>query len=129
MGTEGYVDVVDKATFDIKHRMFVSDIGYKPGSYLFVHGSNSPDMKKFIVAINLMAEGKGNGKTDLLLVDLPSLEEGKWKVLAKNTLSGEPGKTISFRMNFTNDGKYISRLLLTGSGLLMRLHSSLLMRR
>lgn len=107
MGTEGYVDVVDKGTLENKHRLFVSDIGYKAGSYQFVHGTNSPDMKKFLIAVNQVVEGKGNGKVDLVLVDLPSLENGQWKVLAKNTLSGEPEKTIPFRMNFTNDGKYI----------------------
>lgn len=107
MGTEGYVDVIDKATLDIKHRMFVSDIGYKPGSYQFVHGTNSSDMKKFLVALNQTVEGKSNGKIDLVLVDLPSLENGQWNVLAKNTLSGEPEKTITFRMSFTNDNKQI----------------------
>lgn len=107
MGTEGYVDVVDKATLGNKHRLFVSDLGYKPGSYQFVHGTNSQDMKKFLVVINLVADGKPNGKTDIILVDMQSLENGQWKLLAKNTLSGEPGKTIPFRMNFTNDGKHI----------------------
>lgn len=110
MGTEGYVDVFDKATLDHKHRMFVSDIpdgGYKAGNYKFVHGTNSPDMKKFLIAINQAAEGKGNGKIDLIMVDLPALEKGQWKVLAKNTISGEPDKTITFRQAFSRDGKLI----------------------
>ncbi|MBZ0155793.1 MAG: hypothetical protein K8I29_06190 [Alphaproteobacteria bacterium] len=108
MGSEGYVDVFDKATMEHKHRMFVSDIGYAAGSYMFVHGNNSNDMKKFILTMTLKGEdGKPNGKIDFVLVDLPSLEQGKWKVLAKNTLSGEPGKTITFREYFSADDKYI----------------------
>lgn len=107
MGTEGFVDIIDKDTMELKKRMFISDLGYKPGTYKFTHGINSPDMKKFLLAINQAAEGKGNGKVDLILVDLPSLEKGKWKVLAKNTLTGEPDKTLTFRQTFSADGKYI----------------------
>lgn len=107
MGTEGYVDVIDKKTLQLKHRVFVSDLGYKPEAYTTVHGTNSSDMKKFLVTINLAEGGKSNGKVDFILVDLPSLEKGKWKVIAKNTLSGEPEKTISFRQYFASNGKYI----------------------
>lgn len=107
MGTEGYVDVIDKKSLEVKHRVFVSDLGYKPGSYKFVHGTNSPDMKKFLIAVNQAAEGKGNGKVDFILVDMASLEKGKFKELAKNTLTGEPDKTLTFRMAFSSDGKYI----------------------
>ncbi|MFO0754674.1 MAG: hypothetical protein U0411_15275 [Thermodesulfovibrionales bacterium] len=108
MGSEGFVDVFDKASMEHKHRMFVSDIGYPAGSYMFVHGNNSNDMKKFILTVTMKGEdGKPNGKIDFVLVDLPSLEQGQWKVLAKNTLSGEPGKTITFRMYFSADDKYI----------------------
>ena len=107
MGTEAYVDVIDKETLQLKHRVFISDLGYKPDAYQMVHGTNSPDMKRFLVTINLAEGGKGNGRVDFILVDLPSLEKGKWRVLSKNTLSGEPGKTISFRQYFTNDKKYI----------------------
>jgi hypothetical protein len=108
MGSEGYVDVFDKKTMKHEHRVFVSDLGYKPGTYMFVHGTNSHDMKKFLVAITLKGEdGNMNGKQDLLLVDLPALEKGRFKVLAKATLVGEPGKTITFRQYFTNDDKLI----------------------
>jgi len=107
MGMEAYVDVIDKETFGLKHRLFVSGLGYTPDTYQMVHGTGSPDMKKFLVTINLADAGKGNGKTNFILVDLPSLEKGEWKVLSKNTLAGTPGKTINFRQYFTNDLRYI----------------------
>jgi hypothetical protein len=108
MGSEGYVDVFDKKTLEHKHRVFVSDLGYKPGAYMFVHGTNSNDMKRFLVTLTLKGEdGKMTGKQDLILVDLPSLEKGKWKELARTSLTGEPGKTIAFRQYFTSDDKLV----------------------
>jgi hypothetical protein len=108
MGSEGYIDVLDKKTLAKKHRMFISDIGYKNGTYQFVHGTNSNDLKKFLVVVTMKGEdGKMNGKQDFIMVDLPALEKGEWKVLAKNTLAGEPSKTITFRMYFSTDDKYI----------------------
>ncbi len=108
MGSEGYVDVWEKKTLEHKHRVFLSDLGYKPGSYMFMHGSNSHDMKRFVVTVTMKGEdGKMNGKQDIILVDLPALEKGKWKELARTTLTGEPGKTIAFRQYFTNDDKLI----------------------
>lgn len=107
MGSDGFIDVFDKKTLDHKHRVFISDLGYKNGSYKFVHGTNSPDMKKFLVVVNEGENEKGTGHIDLLLVDLHSLERGKWKVLAKNTITGEPDKAIAFRGHFSSDGKYI----------------------
>jgi hypothetical protein len=108
MGSEGYVDVFDKKTMQLKHRVFISDLGYKPGSYQFVHGTNSNDMKRFLVAVTLKGEdGKMTGKQDLIMVDMAALEKGKFKELARTTLSGEPGKTITFRQYFTSDDKLI----------------------
>ncbi len=108
MGTEGYIDVVEKKSMALKKRVFVSDIGYKPGSYKFLHGINSPDMKTFALALNQADEaGKGNGKVDIVLVDLKSLEKGKLKVLKKATFTGEPERTITFREYFSNDGRYL----------------------
>jgi len=104
MGMEGYVDVFDKANLDLKHRVWVSDLGYEKGTYKFTHGINSPDMKTFMLAINQAKEGKGNGNIDLILVDMASLEKGKFKQIAKTTLKGEPDKTITFRQYFSNDG-------------------------
>jgi hypothetical protein len=108
MGSEGYVDVFDKKTMEHKQRVFISDLGYKPGTYQFVHGTNSNDMKKFVIVISQKGEdGKMNGKQDLILVDLPSLEKGKMKELARATFPGEAGKTITFRMYFSKDDKLI----------------------
>jgi hypothetical protein len=107
MGQEGYVDVLDKGTLDLKHRLFVSEIGYAKGTYKFVHGINSPDMKTFVLVINQAKEGKGTGDVDFVLVDLGEMEKGKLKVLKKNTLKGEPDKTLTFRQYFSSDSKII----------------------
>ena len=107
MGTEGYVDVFDKKDLSLKHRVWVSDLGYAKGTYKFTHGTNSPDMKTFLVALNQAKEGKGTGDIDFILVDMSELEKGKFKVITKNTLKGEPDKTITFRQYFSRDGKYI----------------------
>lgn len=107
MGTEGYVDVLDKKDLSRKQRVFVSDIGYAAGTYKFVHGINSPDMKTFLLAINQAKEGKGTGDVDFVLLDMAALEQGKAKVVAKNTLKGEPDKTLTFREFFSTDGTMI----------------------
>lgn len=107
MGMEGYVDVFDKATLDHKQRVWVSDLGYEKGTYKFTHGINSPDMKTFLLALNQAKDGKGNGSIDFILVDMASLEKGKFKQIAKTTLKGEPEKTITFRQYFSNDGSLI----------------------
>lgn len=108
MGSEGYIDVFDKKTMEHKHRVFISDLGYKAGTYQFVHGVTSNDMKKFLISVVLKGDdGKMNGKQDLILVDLPSLEKGKMKELSKATLAGEAGKTITFRQYFSKDDKLI----------------------
>lgn len=108
MGSEGYVDVFDKKTLEHKHRVFISDLGYKAGTYQFVHGVNSNDHKKFLVTVVMKGEdGKMNGKQDIILVDMASLEKGKFKELSRATLSGEAGKTITFRQYFSKDDKLI----------------------
>ncbi|GER94062.1 hypothetical protein A45J_1820 [hot springs metagenome] len=107
MGSEGYVDIFDKKTLEHKRRMYVSDIGFKAGTYQFVHGVSSNDNKKLLLAINELKDGKGTGKADFVIVDIPSLEKGEWKVIAKNSHTGEPGKTIPFRQYFSKDDKYI----------------------
>ena len=107
MGVEGFVDVFDKGSLDHKHRVFISDLGYAKGTYQFTHGTNSPDMKTFILTMNQVKDGKMTGDVDFVMVDLAALENGKFKQLAKTTLKGEAGKTITFRMYFTRDGKYI----------------------
>ncbi len=107
MGSEGYVDVFDKKDLSLKHRVFISDMGYAKGTYKFTHGTNSPDMKTFVFTMNQVKDGKTTGDVDFVLVDLPALEKGKLKVITKNTLKGDPAKTITFREYFTTDGKYI----------------------
>jgi hypothetical protein len=107
MGMEGYVDVFDKKDMSHKHRVWVSDLGYAKGTYKFTHGINSPDFKTFVIALNQAKEGKGTGDIDFILVDMAELEKGKFKQLAKNTLKGEPDKTITFRQYFSRDGKYL----------------------
>lgn len=108
MGTEGYVDVFDKKDLKLKHRVFISDLGYKPGTYQFVHGVNNNKMDKFLLNITMKGDdGKMNGKVDFVAVDMKALENGKFKQLEKATHSGEPGKTISFRMYYSKDDKHI----------------------
>ncbi len=108
MGSEAYVDVFDKKTMEHKHRVFISDLGYKAGSYQFLHGVNSNKMDKFILTMTMKGEdGKMNGKIDFVLVDLKALENGKFKELKRKTYTGNPTKTISFREYFSRDDKYI----------------------
>jgi hypothetical protein len=108
MTDEAYIDVFDKATLKHKHRVFLDSLGYGPKSYKFFHGINSPDMKKFVVAINKVgADGKPSGNIDMVLLDLPALEEGKVKVIKQGKLTGAPGDTLTFRQSFTPDGKYL----------------------
>ncbi|MDA8100121.1 MAG: hypothetical protein M0042_10875 [Nitrospiraceae bacterium] len=107
MGQEGYVDVIDKKDMSLKHRVWVSDLGYAKGTYKFTHGINSPDLKTFLLVLNQAKEGKGTGDIDFVLVDMAALEQGKFKQVAKATLKGEPDKTITFRQYFTHDGKHI----------------------
>lgn len=108
MGSEAYVDVFDKATMEHKHRVFISDLGYKAGSYVFLHGINNNKMDKFLLTMTMKGEdGKANGKIDFVLVDMKELEKGKFKELARATHTGEPGKTITFRQYFSSDDKYI----------------------
>lgn len=108
MGSEAYVDVFDKATMKHKHRVFVSDLGYKAGSYMFVHGTNSHKMDKFILTFTMKgADGKMNGSIDFVTVDLKALENGKMKEIKKASHKGEPGKTITFREYFSPDDKLI----------------------
>jgi len=108
MAGEAYIDVFDKATMKHKHRVFLDSIGYKKGTYQFFHGINSPDMKQMLIAVNMLgANGKPSGQVELVLLDLAELEKGKVKMIAGKTLTGEPGKTITFRPSFTADGKYI----------------------
>lgn len=108
MGNEAYVDVFDKKDLKHKHRIFISDLGYKPGTYQFVHGVNSNKMDRFLLSITLKGEdGKMNGKIDFVMVDLKQLDKGKFKEIKRATHTGEPGKTINFRKYFSKDDKLV----------------------
>jgi len=108
MGNEGYVDVFAKKDLKHKHRVFISDLGYKPGTYEFVHGINSNKMDKFLLSITLKGEdGKMNGQIDFVMVDLKQLDKGKLKEIKRVTHTGAPGKTVNFRNYFSRDDKHV----------------------
>lgn len=109
MGVEAYIDVIDKKSMKLHKRAFVSDLGYKAGSYKFLHGINSPDMKSFLLTLNKVADGNATGEIDFILVDMKQLEKGKLKQIAKATHKGDPKGSITFRMYFTPDGKFITQ--------------------
>jgi len=109
MADEGYIDVYDKATMKLKHRVFLDDLDIGPGEITFAHGTNTPDMKKFLLTVNLTPEGftKWTGNTRLIYLDMAALEQGKLVKLAEGVITGKPGSTITFRQYFTQDAKYI----------------------
>jgi hypothetical protein len=113
MANEGYIDVYDKATMKLKHRVFLDDLGIKAGETTFAHGTNTPDMKKFLLTVNDTPEGftKWTGNTKLIYLDMAALEEGKLVKLQEAMITGKPagadGGTITFRQYFTADGKYL----------------------
>lgn len=110
MGNEGYVDVFDKKTLKHKHRVFISDLGYKPGTYMFLHGNSNNKQDKFVLSMTMKGEdNKMNGKVDFVLVDLKELDNGKFKEIKRATHAGEPGKTITFREYFSKDDKFITQ--------------------
>jgi hypothetical protein len=113
MSNESFIDVFDKKSLDLKARVYLDNLGYKD-NYFFFHGTNSPGLQKLVMTINKTAPWtKPNtpaarlGEIDMLLLDLAALEKGDVKVLAKNTITGSPKKTLTFRQSFTNDGRYI----------------------
>ena len=75
-------------TMKLKHRVFFDDLGIKAGETTFAHGTNTPDMKKFLLTVNLTPEGftKWTGNTKLMYLDMAALEEGKIKKLAEGTI-------------------------------------------
>jgi len=113
MSNEAFLDVFDKQTLELKKRVYFDSLGYKD-NYFFLHGINAPDMKTFALTINMTkpwvkpdSPAERLGKIDMILLDLPELEKGNLKVVAKNTITGSPNKTLSFRQSFTPDGKYL----------------------
>jgi len=113
MALEGYIDVFDKATLELKHRVFVDSLIGK-GGYKFMHGNTSNDGKIFVLAVNKADEGwttgagGPTGELLLFLLDNEALAKGELKVLKKNALMiGNPKTTDTFRQYFTPDDKYI----------------------
>ncbi len=113
MTNEGYISVFDKKTLDLKRHIYVDSLGYK-NNYIFIHGTNSPDMKNYVLTVNKTKEWLKPdspppflGQIDVILLELPALEKGEFKVITKNTITGSPAKTITFRQRFTPDGSYL----------------------
>ncbi|MDX1775259.1 MAG: hypothetical protein R3297_01620, partial [Desulfobulbales bacterium] len=113
MANEGYIDVYDKKTMELKHRVFLDNLGIRPGEVTFAHGTNTPDMKRFLLTVNDTPEGftKWTGNTRLIYLDMAALEKGYLLKLQEALILGMPkdvsGGTITFRQHFTSDGKYI----------------------
>lgn len=113
MANEGYIDVFDKKTMKLKHRVFLDALGIRAGETTFAHGINTPDMKKFLLTVNDTPTGftKWTGNTRLYMLDMAALEQGKLVKLQETLITGKPkdasGGTITFRQYFTNDGKYL----------------------
>ena len=113
MSNESFIDVFDKKNLDLKARVYLDNLGYK-NNYFFFHGTNSPDLKNLAMTINKTkpwtqanTPAARLGEIDMLLLDLDALEKGDVKVVAKNTITGSPEKTLTFRQTFTNDGRYL----------------------
>ncbi len=108
MGYPGFIDVVDKDTLELKHRVMLSSSPDLPVNYKFTHGVNSPDMKHMYIVMNDADKPHGypSGKQLFFLLDMASLEKGEIKVVKSSSVDMPEG-TISFRATFTADGKYI----------------------
>lgn len=114
MSNPGYIDVIRKKDMKRLHSVFLegTDADFKV-PYKYLHGINSPDMSKVLIAANesdnpSKAYGNGVGKLHLVMLDAAALAAGKVKVLAKGTADGNKKSTISFRQYFSNDGKKIA---------------------
>jgi len=113
MSNESFIDVFNKKDLELKARVYLDNLGYK-NNYFFFHGTNSPDLKNLALTINMTepwsqpnTPAARIGKIDMLLLDLAELEKGDVKIIAKNTITGSPEKTLTFRQSFTNDGRYL----------------------
>ena len=116
MTDQGYIDVRSKKTWKLVHRIFPNSIGMKEHNYVFMHGTNTPDYKDFVI-VNNMGNPKGrkpghysklDGDVTFTLVKMgPLVKEGKLVVIRKTVLHGTPGDTITFRQSFTPNGKYL----------------------
>ncbi len=111
MSNKGYIDVFRKSDLTRVRSVFLegteADI-HKP--YVFYHGTNSPDMKKFFMTINEADKDQGTpiGKMHLVMLDTDDLVNGKVTVLKKGLAPGAKARTYSFRQYFSPDGKLIA---------------------
>jgi hypothetical protein len=112
MSKEGYIDVIDKATMKLKERVMISAF-HKDPNYKFAHAMNTPDGKGYFVALNKSTPKTKDswdttGEYALYILDMAALEKGEAKVLKSGNIKGGNAKSsITFRMYFTPDGKYI----------------------
>jgi len=113
MGYEGYIDVIDKDSLELKQRVHLDhpDI---PKEYIWAHGVHTPDMKQFLLTISSTAPDRAGkplprNSEDVLfyLLDMEQLLKGKLEIVKKGAIKGDPAKTASLRQHFTNDGKYL----------------------
>lgn len=114
MGHQGYIDVVDKGSMKLEHRVSL-DHPKLPKNYVWAHGVNSPDGKEFALWMSLSdTPGKfprGNEKRQMVFVlDMPALVTGNIKILRETTLESNPMSAF-FRGYYTSDGK---QLLISG---------------
>lgn len=113
MGYEGWIDVIDKESLDLKHRVHFDDPSITK-NYIFAHGVQTPDMSQLLLVLNeTSAEqaGKkpprGNPNFLFYLLDMASLEQGKLKIDKSSTIEADPNSAIAFRQSYTSDGKYL----------------------
>lgn len=114
MGHQGYIDVLDKGSMKLEHRVSL-DHPKIPKNYVWAHGVNSPDGKEFALWMSLSdTAGKfprGNEKRQVVLIlDMPALVAGTIKILRETTLESNPMSAF-FRGYYTSDGK---QLLISG---------------
>jgi len=107
MGYPPHIDVIDKKTLDLKHRVKLVGPDF-PKNVRFTHGVNSPDFKyMFLIQSEATAPfGAPTGVSYLYLLDMDALTKGELKVVKKATYTGIPA-TIALRGTYTPDGKYI----------------------
>ena len=114
MGYQGSIDVVDKGSMKLEHRVSL-DHPKIPKNYVWAHGVNSPNGKEFALWMSLSdTPGKfPRGKETrqmVFIIDMPALVSGKVKILRETTLVSNPMSAF-FRGYYTSDGK---QLLISG---------------
>jgi len=111
MTSKGYIDVFQKSDMKRVASVFLEGTEADPGvPYKFYHGVNSPDMSQMLISVNEADSdhGKPVGKIHLMLLDAKELEKGNVKLIKRNAIPGNAGKTINFRSTYSPDGKLIA---------------------